>query len=541
MQPTSTNITRRRFLATTALAAGATVLPHRSALAQTKAKFTRYNVMSVGGKRALASYAKGVEAMLKLPADDPHNWFRNAFIHIMDCPHGNWWFYVWHRGYVGYFEETIRQLSGDEEFAMPYWDWTTLPQIPDGLFDSVLTPRSAAFEPYTGDLGRFTAFINPALSAYWKSLNPAQLNQLKIRGYGSFDLLWNDVTGAGVSGNMAYAITCGSRYLTRENPKLDEKTAYNVSPFVVYAGLLPTDFYNPEVNLSFTSAKTPSHNTAPAQGAFSVLENLPHNKVHNFIGGVGNVDPGPYGNMTNNLSPVDPVFFLHHSNMDRLWDVWTRKQKRLNLPYLPAGKDLDTLSKDPFLFFVDINGKPILDGKAADYLTTERFGYDYEPGFGEDIVKPRSALALAAKPPAALLKGNVKGNAGSLSIPAAAIRNHLAATAGQALIAAITLPHPNTDSGAGREFDVIVGAPDDVQQVNADSPYYAGTIAFFGHMAHMDGHAMDVSVAVPLPKSPEAFARALAAEAAPLSIRVVPSHGAREKAPALKSLSLRAL
>src|SRR5437588_191738 len=195
MQHTITNITRRRFLATTALAAGAAVLPHRSALAQTTAKFKRYNVMSVGGKRALASYAKGVEAMLKLPADDPHNWFRNAFIHIMDCPHGNWWFYVWHRGYLGYFEETIRQLSGDEEFAIPYWDWTTLPQIPDGLFDSVLTPRDAAFAPYTGDLGRFTTFIKPALSAYWNTLNPAQLGQLKIRGYGSFDLLWNDVTG----------------------------------------------------------------------------------------------------------------------------------------------------------------------------------------------------------------------------------------------------------------------------------------------------------------------------------------------------------
>ena len=33
------------------------------------------------------------------------------------------------------------------------------------------------------------------------------------------------------------------------------------------------------------------------------------------------------------------------------------------------------------------------------------------------------------------------------------------------------------------EFDVMVGAPD-VTQVSADSPYYAGTIAFFGSMMH---------------------------------------------------------
>ena len=69
--------------------------------------------MSDGGKKALASYAKGVRAMLKLPPDPPQNWFRNAFIHIMDCPHGELVVLcVWHRGYLGYFEQTIRNLSG---------------------------------------------------------------------------------------------------------------------------------------------------------------------------------------------------------------------------------------------------------------------------------------------------------------------------------------------------------------------------------------------------------------------------------------------
>jgi hypothetical protein len=35
------------------------------------------------------------------------------------------------------------------------------------------------------------------------------------------------------------------------------------------------------------------------------------------------------------LSPVDPVFFMHHSNIDRLWTVWTAKQVRLGLATLP--------------------------------------------------------------------------------------------------------------------------------------------------------------------------------------------------------------
>jgi Common central domain of tyrosinase len=53
---------------------------------------------------------------------DPRNWYRNAFLHVFDCPHQNWWFLAWHRAYIGWLEATIREFSGDTEFALPYWD-----------------------------------------------------------------------------------------------------------------------------------------------------------------------------------------------------------------------------------------------------------------------------------------------------------------------------------------------------------------------------------------------------------------------------------
>jgi tyrosinase len=544
-----TPFTRRRFIETTVAA----MLPIGSALVEPKTKYTRYNVTSAGGKKALASYAKGVEAMLKLPADHAQNWFRNAFIHILDCPHGNWWFYVWHRGYLGYFEQTIRNLSGDPEFALPYWDWTVLPQIPDALFDGVLTPRDAAYEPYTSDLARFTAFLQPALKGYWGSLNPAQRAQLKLRGYTEFDLLWNDVTGYspkndfGISGNLAYATTCGSRYLTRENPKLDKNTAYDVSPFVVDAGLSCTEFYRSEGNLSFTSSKTSSHSAQPdGTTVFSVLEGLPHNKVHNYIGGVGPLDPGPYGSMTNFLSSVDPIFFLHHANMDRLWDVWTRKQQRLNLPTLPTGHDLEAFSADPFLFFVDSKGQYVSQSHAGDFVSMDRFEYSYEPGFGEDVTRPAIHGLLGDQTATAtLLTGSVKNNTGLVEMSKLSIKQHLAAP-GATLLAEVTFPRPDATRSTAREFDVLVGAPRDVDEVNADSPYYAGTLAFFGNMSAMEGMPMDTTFVVPLPKAQQAFSAALAAlpngsASADLSIRVVPSNGRSETAPVLKSVAIRAL
>jgi tyrosinase len=545
MRKANLRYTRRDFLTSAAAVAGATALPF--APSRAAAKYRRYNVTSPEGQKMLASYAKGVEAMLKLPADHPQNWFRNAFIHLLDCPHGNWWFYVWHRGYLGYLERTIRALSGDNSFAIPYWDWTELKQIPDGMFDGALTPTDKAFEPYTGNLALFTSFLKLPLTGYWNSLSSAQHAQLDVRGYKAFDDLWNDVTGlnpsplvnAGISGNEAFAITCGARYLSRDNPKLDDKTAYNVSPFVIYSGLLPTDFYNAENYLSFTSSKTPSHNTQPTKATkFSVLEGLPHNKVHNYIGGVGPLDPGPYGNMTNFLSSVDPIFFLHHSNMDRLWDVWTRKQQRLNLPYLPTGQDLKNLSEEPFLFYADGKGNYVGPSKAGEYLSTDVFDYDYEPGFGESVVQPPSN-EIPVKKSAPPVKGVVKGNVGSVVLSLAAVQRHLTDPFPRPLVVEITLPRPGGIS-TRREFDVLVNAPPGVTQVSVDSPYYAGTIAFFGSM--MPGMKMsnDAAFAVPLPKTLHAFTALGAANSATLNIRVVPSHG-QGTSPALKAVSVGAL
>jgi tyrosinase len=547
MRKANFRYTRRNFLVTAAAASSAAALPF--APSRAAARYTRYNVTSPEGQKMLASYAKGVAAMLKLPADHPQNWFRNAFIHLLDGPHGNWWFYVWHRGYVGYFERTIRALSGDASFAIPYWDWTQLPRIPDGMFDSVPTPTDQAYEPYTGNLALFTSLFEPALRSYWNGLSSAQRTQLDVRGYKAFDDLWNDVTGfnpapnvnAGISGNEAFAITCGARYLSRDNSKLDAKTTYDVSPLIIYSGLLPTNFYNSNNSLSFTSSKTPSHNTQPSGATkFSVLEGFPHNKVHNYIGGVGSVDPGPYGNMTNFLSPVDPIFFLHHSNMDRLWDVWTRKQQALKLPYLPAGADLKTFSDEPFLFYVDGQGNYVGPTKAGDYLSTDVFDYDYQPGFGEDIVQPPSVV-VAAKTAVAPVQGTVKANVGSVVVSRAAIQSHLATDAiPRPLMVEVTLPRPSGLSTA-REFDVLVGAPPGIMRVAADSPYYAGTIAFFGPLKPGMKMSADATFAVPLPKTLQAFAAPAAANNTTLDIRLVPSHEQDRTAPALKAVSVDAL
>lgn len=536
-------ISRRRFMLGTAGFAGASGLflagcrtkgaaaPLRAATAQ----FTRYDVTSEMGQKMLASYQKGIQKMLALPASHPHNWFRYAFIHFMDCPHGNWWFYVWHRGYIGYLEETIRLYSEDPTFTLPYWDWTELPRIPETMFADVLTPTNAAYAPFARDLDTFTTFIQPSLKAYWDTLNPGQLAQQNARGYTTFDLLWNDVTGGDNPNNASFAATEKARYLTVDNPDLDAATAATCEASVIEAGLEPTDFYNEEISLSFTSSRTPTHTTMPnGSTAFSILEGQPHNTVHNYIGGVGPWDPGPYGNMTNFLSPVDPIFFLHHANMDRLWAEWTAKQQELGLPILPTGDDLVALSNDPFRFFVRADGTFVLDGKAGDYLSTDRFGYAYAPP-----TTPPPARLVAAARKAPPVKAAMVSGVARVELPAPS-----AAEVTRPVVVALTLARPADPSE--REFDVLVNAPADVTSATVGSPYYGGTIAFFGPPMH--GMTHDSTFVLRL----HPRARALTEQAAgggtlKLELRLVPhtAQGAAppagRTAPPLKAMSARRL
>lgn len=430
--------------------------------------------------------------------------------------------------------------SGDPDFALPYWDWTQQPRIPDGLFDSALTPTDAAFAPYTKTLETFTSYFKPGFEAYWGGLAPAQRQQLAARGYTQLGDAWNDVTGNGEPGNEAFAVTSGARYLSRANPNLDAGATTAVSKNTVLAGLLAPRFNDPIASLSFTSSKSASHTAPPAQRpAFSVLEGQPHNLVHNCIGGVGPLDPGPYGNMTNFLSPVDPVFFLHHANMDRLWDVWVRKQQSLKEPFLPEGQDLKALSEEPFLFFVDAQGKAVLNGKAGDYLSMDRFNYEYDrAGYGEELIGSALATPVAAAAPPATAQAT--GNAASLTLPAEALRRPgPGGAASRPVVALITLDRGAVRSDV-RQFRVLLGAGD---SASGDATV-AGTIGFFGPpMAHMHGShhgSQEATFAIALPPASPVLADRATANAAPanVTVRLVPAGGGTDVPGLLKSVAI---
>lgn len=86
-------------------------------------------------------------------------------------------------------------------------------------------------------------------------------------------------------------------------------------------------------DISAGLAKTPYW---PGPSSFvTVAEGVLHNPVHRWIG----------GNMADATSTNDPVFFLHHTFLDFLWERWKQQHPTLQ-PYRPAsgapGRDLDS-------------------------------------------------------------------------------------------------------------------------------------------------------------------------------------------------------
>src|SRR5262249_19400819 len=52
--------------------------------------------------------------------------------------------------------------------------------------------------------------------------------------------------------------------------------------------------------------------------------NNPHNLVHVYVGGTS-PDGQTYGLMSDpGIAALDPIFYLHHANIDRMWAVWNQ-------------------------------------------------------------------------------------------------------------------------------------------------------------------------------------------------------------------------
>ena len=121
------------------------------ALAQAAPKLRRSLHGMASNDPILQTWRDGVR-LLKAASGNV-SWANFAAIHgnassFNLCPHGNWYFLPWHRAYLLSYERAVRQLTGNNDFALPYWDWTEDRQMPPAFVEPTLNGQpNPLFEP----------------------------------------------------------------------------------------------------------------------------------------------------------------------------------------------------------------------------------------------------------------------------------------------------------------------------------------------------------------------------------------------------------
>ncbi|KAJ3082763.1 hypothetical protein HK102_001471 [Quaeritorhiza haematococci] len=92
-------------------------------------------------------------------------------------------------------------------------------------------------------------------------------------------------------------------------------------------------YHSPEQMESIVNEQPTSYDRFRTQ-----LESVPHGRVHVGIG----------GDMNTMASPNDPLFWLHHANVDRYWWLWQQKNPSLAKTYSGAGATSPNDEMPPF-------------------------------------------------------------------------------------------------------------------------------------------------------------------------------------------------
>ncbi|EWG47590.1 hypothetical protein FVEG_07657 [Fusarium verticillioides 7600] len=281
--------------------------------------------------------------------------FQVSHIVNTDFIHYVGFFQAWHRMFIAQYEKDLRNLccySG----AQPYWDWT--------LDSSSIEDfgKSPIFDAETG-FGGNGVFID---ISSWTNVT----RQVSGRTGG----------GCVTDGPFAkgeFEVHAGPDTSTAYNPRClarDVAAEYGISKLnqtVVDWTLGAKDFFEFDQRV---------------QGGVSAESQGYHGGGHLAIGG----SLGEMGDMYS--SPGDPIFWLHHTNVDRLWDKW----QRLDWPARKSDiSGPDTQYGYPYDFFGDKKYKNITLAYVMDfgnllpdrrYITVEeamdtqgeRLGYTYD-------------------------------------------------------------------------------------------------------------------------------------------------------------------
>lgn len=283
----------------------------------------RREVRSLGpADMTLAHYADAVGAMLNRPEDEKTSWLYQAAIHGTytqpalpgwnSCTHNTWFFVAWHRIFVYYFEQIVRSVVEELHGADAAGEWAL---------------------PYWN---------------YCRGGTYATLPDI-FRQKGKVIVVGGDQTEVP-----------NPLYVAERDPVINAGGQLNDNAIESTKALARPQFIG-KAQFGGDREKVRQFGQKSSRGVFELT---PHGTVHDGVGGL-------VGWMSDiRVAAKDPIFWLHHCNLDRIWSEWLAQgEGRLN----PAEADW---LRQSFPFYDALGNRVSMT--CDEVVDTLNLGYDYD-------------------------------------------------------------------------------------------------------------------------------------------------------------------
>ncbi|KAI3769411.1 hypothetical protein L6452_00513 [Arctium lappa] len=248
-----------------------------------------------GTPENIEKYKKAIQAMRDLPDDHPHSFIQQAKIHCAYCNggytqvengfpdidiqiHNSWLFFPFHRWYLYFYERILGKLINDPTFALPYWNWDnptgmTIPSIFEEGGKGTKDNPNSLFDAYRDGNHLPPTIVDLNFSG---ESDASCLEQIGI----NLSTMYRQMVSSATSDTLFF----GGKYVAGDPPV--------------------------------------------ANGAKSIgsIEAGCHTAVHRWVGDSRMPNNEDMGNFYS--AGYDPLFYVHHTNVDRMWKIW----KDLGIP-----------------------------------------------------------------------------------------------------------------------------------------------------------------------------------------------------------------
>jgi tyrosinase len=357
-------------------------------------------------------FVLALQTLQERSQDDKYSWYQFAGIHgrpyiawggvqgvqeLGYATHNSILFGSWHRTFLAAYEQLISEtansiaaqypdsekqeyLNAASTLRIPFWDWASYSTMSSVVTDANITVNTPQGQqtianPLTG----YTFHPHPSTSDFPPSDGVSLYNQT-VR---TPDSNGNPQIGAAnVLLQQNAAVTTDKTYLL-----IARQTDYGAFSTTAW----PADRRN---------------------GSYDSLESI-HNQMHALVGGLGHMGFIPY-------SSFDPIFFMHHANVDRLMAIFQAINPSSYVT--PLGNDYGTFTENPGIV-EDVHSAltPFRKDSGSFHTSvtaqaTKNFGYTYPEvvdwGVGADqlAANTRAAFNKLYNPTGALTRRSVPRN-----------------------------------------------------------------------------------------------------------------------------------